>query len=164
MDGDPDFLPLTSAIPSDLTGKTLVTMEQLYPDGVSGRIRSSISIVSDDGGELIANPIASDPFGLVTIVMSRLTWDDGMATDAQLLNPEILIYENGEVRTSTAPIYVTGTGELTSPWRVISSIPGDEFGEATDRVEVVFDTVPEPNAALLMLLAAGTFAAGIRRR
>ena len=163
MDGDPDFLPLTSAIPEDITNKTLVTMEQLHSTEFSTRSQSTISVLAQGGGMLVDNPLANDPFGLVTIVMSRLVWQDGTTDEGELLDPQVWIHENGEVRQSTAPIYVTGTGENNDPWRIITSIPGDEFGQATDRVDIVFDTVPEPESLALVLIGILGICVRVRR-
>lgn len=164
MDGDPDYLPLTSAVPSDITGNTLVTMEQLYSENILMHNRASISIVAENAGRLVENPLMDDSFGLVTIVMSRILWQDGTTGVGELLDPHVLLHEGDETRMSSAPIYVTGTGDSDDPWRLITSIPGDEFGEMTDRVEIVFDTVPEPSTAGLMLAGLMLCIVGLRRR
>ena len=163
MDGDPDFLPLTTAVPSGIDGNTLVTMEQLFSEDINLRNRASISIVAEEGGRLVENPLMDDSFGLVTIVMSRILWQDGLTGVGELLDPQVLLHEGDMTRVSSAPIYVTGTGDLADPWRLITSIPGDEFGDTTDRVEIVFDTIPEPSSVGL-LLAGSLLMVGLRRR
>ena len=163
LDGDPDFLPLTTAFPDGLAGKTLATTEQLFTDNILEFNRASISVVALDAGPVVVNPFMDD-FGLVSIVMSGILWQDGSTGVGELLNPRVILHEGTESRESGAPIYITGVGDTADPWRLITSIPGDEFGDDTDRVEIVFDTVPEPTSAALLLAGLAALIAFRRSR
>lgn len=162
MDGAPDVLPMNFPIPGDLTGPDLETIEKFALDGDPDYGPSKIFIYSPNGGPVVANELLEGDFGRVTMSISKLQLADLDRDNGETISPEVYLYDSlGERRLSTEPIYVTGDGSALEPWRVITSIQSEEFGEDTERVEFVFNVVPEPSSWLLALVG---IAGLIRRR
>jgi len=162
LDERADPLPMNFGVPIDLIGKDLQTTEDMTVNGM--RSETSIWISAQDGGRIVQNPLLEGSFGRVSISVSRLRMPENGSGPDVLEDVQVYLYDAaGNRRQSTEELYISGTGSVLEPIRMITSIVSSEFGQDTEVVEIAFQVVPEPNAGFAFGLV-GLILLAMRRR
>ncbi len=156
FDGRHDDLPMNFPTPADLDGKDLTVLELMENMGEARGAMPAVDfyIQAVDGGPLVVNEFLPGSFGRVTVSLANLLWADGWQGPGSLKPPMLQAIDAfGTTRNLDADVHVSGDGQMHSPWRILATMPGSEFGAETETLRLFVETVPEPIGSASLAIA-----------